>query len=69
MSYEVYYYIMKRSEEQENKVYGDNDVTIRTENSGIIQKNTASITNGNDSIYVALTGDQTTITNIRISTV
>ncbi len=47
----------------------DNDVTIRTENSGIIQKNTASITNGNDSIYVALTGDQTTITNIRISTV
>jgi hypothetical protein len=42
------------------------NVTIRTENYGIIQKNTASILNDNDMIYVALTGDQTAITNIRI---
>ncbi len=42
------------------------NVTIRTENYGIIQKNTASILNDNDVIYVALTGDQTAITNIRI---
>lgn len=45
----------------------DNRVTIHTENSGIILKNTAIITNGNDKIFVALTGDQCAITNIRIN--
>lgn len=44
----------------------ENIVTVRTENSGIMLKNTASIINGNDMIYVALTGDQCAITNIRI---
>ena len=44
----------------------DNKVTVRTENDGIILKNTAVINNDDPDIYVALTGDQCAITNIRI---
>ncbi len=45
----------------------DNKIIVRTENFGIILKNTATIKNDNDKIYAALTGDQCAITNIRIS--
>ncbi len=44
-----------------------NKIIVRTENFGIILKNTATIKNDNDKIYAALTGDQCAITNIRIS--
>ena len=44
----------------------ENRITIRTENAGISLKNTATISGENNKIYVALTGDQTAITNIRI---
>ncbi|MCR5301305.1 MAG: HD-GYP domain-containing protein [Lachnospiraceae bacterium] len=44
----------------------DSRITVRTENAGIILKNTATIHNDNDKIYAALTGDQCAITNIRI---
>ncbi len=44
-----------------------NVVTVRTENAGIALKNSASINNSNEDIYVALTGDQVAITNVRIT--
>ena len=46
----------------------DNSITVRTENMGIILKNTATITDGNKDIYISLTGDQCAITNICCST-
>lgn len=46
----------------------DNIITVRTENMGIILRNTATITDGNKDLYVSLTGDQCAITNIRCST-
>ena len=39
---------------------------VLTGNAGISLKNTATISGENNKIYVALTGDQTAITNIRI---
>ncbi|MBR4573475.1 MAG: HD-GYP domain-containing protein [Lachnospiraceae bacterium] len=45
----------------------DRKIIVRTENFGIILKNTATIKNDNDRIFVALTGDQCAITNIRIA--
>ena len=45
----------------------DDTITVRTENAGIALKNTAIIKDNPDTIYVALTGDQCAITNIRIS--
>ena len=44
----------------------DNVVTVSTENLGLFIKNITTITNMPDKIYVALTGDQCAITNIRI---
>ncbi len=44
----------------------DNKVTIRTENAGIVLKNTAIINNDDDRIFVALTGDQCALTGIWI---
>ena len=44
----------------------DNKVTIITENNGILLKNTATINDGTQMLYAALTGDQCAITNIRI---
>ncbi len=45
----------------------DRKIIVRTENFGIILKNTATIKNDNNRIFVALTGDQCAITNIRIA--
>ncbi|MCR4684735.1 MAG: HD-GYP domain-containing protein, partial [Lachnospiraceae bacterium] len=44
----------------------DNEIIVRTENAGISLKNTVTINDGSEQIYVALTGDQCAITNIRI---
>ncbi|MBP5332055.1 MAG: HD-GYP domain-containing protein [Lachnospiraceae bacterium] len=44
----------------------DNVITVRTENAGISIKNVSTITDGIDTVYVALTGDQCALTNIRI---
>jgi len=45
----------------------DNTITLRTENSGIVIRSTAVVKSDNDKIYVAITGDQCAITNIRFS--
>ncbi len=47
----------------------DNEIIVRTENAGISLKNTVTINDGSEQIYVALTGDQCAITNIRIKVV
>ena len=44
-----------------------NVVTIYTENNGIAITSITTLKDNSDTIYVALTGDQTTITNIKIS--
>lgn len=44
-----------------------NKVTVTTENLGIAIKNVTTILTDAKKIYVALTGDQCAITNIRIS--
>lgn len=44
----------------------ENKVTVRTENQGIGIKNTSVLSNCRDTVYVALTGDQVAITDIRI---
>ena len=44
----------------------DNEVTLITENQGIYIKNTTFILDGTSDIYIALTGDQCALTNIRI---
>ena len=41
-------------------------VMMETENLGITIYSTTTIKDGTDSIYVALTGDQCALTNIRI---
>lgn len=43
-------------------------VTMTTENRGISIRNTTQILDGNGKVYVALTGDQVALTNIRIQT-
>ncbi len=43
-----------------------NTITTTTENLGIFIENVTTITGGNDKIYVALTGDQVALTDIRI---
>jgi len=43
-----------------------NTIIVKTENLGLRLKNTTTINDGNDQIFVALTGDQCAITNIRI---
>lgn len=43
-------------------------VTMTTENRGISIRNTTHILDGNGKVYVALTGDQVALTNIRIQT-
>ncbi len=43
-----------------------NSVTMRTENNGIAIKNTLTIADAPEKLYAAVTGDQCTITNIRI---
>ncbi len=40
-------------------------ITMHTENLGISIRNTTTIQNGNEKVYVALTGDQVAITNIK----
>jgi hypothetical protein len=42
-------------------------VTIHTENNGIAITSITTLKNNSDTVYVALTGDQTTITNIKIN--
>ncbi|MCR5268934.1 MAG: HD-GYP domain-containing protein [Lachnospiraceae bacterium] len=44
----------------------ENVVIVRTENAGISLKNIATVNDNPEQIYVALTGDQCAITNIRI---
>ncbi len=46
--------------------HGDT-VTVRTENLGVSLKNVITIPDGRKDIYVAITGDQCAVTNIRIS--
>ena len=41
-------------------------VTVTTENFGIFIENTTEIIEGEDKVYVALSGDQCALTNIRI---
>lgn len=43
-----------------------NTITMTTENLGIALKNTTTILDGSEDVYVALTGDQCALTNIRI---
>ena len=45
---------------------GNNKVTIFTENAGVSIKNTTILDTGYDDIYVALTGDQCALTDIRV---
>ena len=45
----------------------DNLITVRTENNGISIRNTSIIRGDVKDIYVALTGDQCAITNIRVT--
>ncbi len=45
----------------------ENIVTVRTENAGIYIKNTSEIKGDQKKLYVALTGDQCALTNIRIN--
>ncbi|MBR5091725.1 MAG: HD-GYP domain-containing protein, partial [Ruminiclostridium sp.] len=42
-----------------------NVITLSAENAGVVINSTTTILDGNDDIYVALTGDQCAITNIR----
>ena len=42
------------------------EVTLRTLNKGILIQNTTKVRNGTKQIYVALTGDQVALTDIRI---
>ena len=44
-----------------------NIVTIHTENNGIAITSITTLKDNSDTVYVALTGDQTTITNIKIN--
>ena len=44
----------------------DNIITVHTENGGVIVKANAKITDGNEAVYAAITGDQVALTNIRI---
>ncbi len=44
----------------------DNIITVHTENGGVIVKAVAKITDGNETVYAAITGDQVALTNIRI---
>ncbi len=44
----------------------DNEITVTTQNHGLFIKNTTVISDMPDNVYVALTGDQCAITNIRI---
>jgi len=48
------------------KVEG-NEITVITENAGILLQNTAILTDIDKVVYTAITGDQVAITNIRIS--
>ena len=41
-------------------------ITVTTENLGIFVKNITTVLDGKEAIYVALTGDQVALTNIRI---
>lgn len=43
-----------------------NEVTLRTQNKGIFIQNTSKIKDGSKEIYVALSGDQVALTDIRI---
>ena len=45
----------------------DNVVIIKTENQGVILKNTTTVLDGNTEIFFSLSGDQCALTNIRIS--
>ncbi len=45
----------------------DNKVTVRTENGGIYIRNISEIKGDSKKIYVALTGDEVALTNIRIN--
>ncbi len=45
----------------------DNLITVSTENAGLTIKNTTNFTNMPKNLYVALTGDQCAITNIRVN--
>ena len=42
-------------------------LTIRTENLGLSVSSVTTILDGTKNVYVALTGDQCAITNIRVS--
>ena len=44
-----------------------NRITMETENCGIHVKSTTTIPQGYDSVYLALTGDQCALTDIRVS--
>lgn len=44
-----------------------NKITITTENAGVSIKNVTTVTDGHSDIYLALTGDQCAMTDIRIS--
>ncbi|MBR1876273.1 MAG: hypothetical protein IJ805_04110 [Lachnospiraceae bacterium] len=53
----------------DKKVNGDdyrNTITVITENMGIYIKNVTTIEDDTEDIYVAITGDQVALTNIRI---
>ncbi|MBR6338023.1 MAG: HD domain-containing protein [Ruminococcus sp.] len=43
------------------------NITVATENAGIILKTTAKLTGINSTVYAAITGDQCAITNIRVN--
>lgn len=50
------------------KVMGARKMQTRlTENGGVVIRATAEITDGNETLYAAITGDQVAITNIRLS--
>ncbi len=43
-----------------------NVITLSAENAGVVINSTTTILDGNDDVYVALTGDQCAITNIKV---
>ena len=43
-----------------------NEITIRTQNKGIYIENVSKIKDGNKDVYVALSGDQVALTDIRV---
>jgi len=45
----------------------DNTITVKTENAGIVIRNTSVLKDNADPVYAALSGDQCALTNIRIS--